>query len=383
MNELENLRVEIDKVDKEILPLFLKRMELCGKVAEFKRKTGMEIFDPIRERQVLDNKMQLLDSPDMADEVYEFFNSMMCISRVRQGKFLRETAENKSCREVLEKSVLPVQNPQIVYFGNEGAYSEAAAIEYFGKDCEMIYATTFDEAFEVLGGGDVDYAVLPIENSSTGTIAKVVDLLIKYRFSIVGEVCIPIRHCLVGVPGAKLSDIRKIYSHEQALLQCGEFLKDLKGVECKDYYSTAISARTVAESGDKAMAAIASAINAELYGLDIIAEEINDNKGNTTRFAIIARQPEVTEECDKISIAFGLKHESGQLHRILSIFASNDLNVLKLESRPIADKPFEYRFFVDFSGRLLDDRVCSALETVANETRDFTILGTYKSHSAS
>ncbi len=380
MNELDMLRKEIDETDKEILPLFLKRMELCGKVAEYKRQTGMAVFDPERERQVLENKMQLLETPDMADEVYEFFNSMMCISRVRQGKLLRERAENKNCRGILKKSASRIQNPKIVYFGSEGAYSEAAAIQYFGKDCDRVYAATFEEAFEVLGSETVNYGVLPIENSSTGTIAKVVDLLTKYKFSIVGEVCIPIRHCLVGVRGAKFSDIKKIYSHEQAILQCGEFLKDLKGVECENYYSTAISAKTVAESGDKSMAAIASAVNAEIYGLDIIAEEISDNKGNTTRFAIIARQPEVTDRCDKISIAFGLKHESGQLHRILSIFASNDLNVLKLESRPIADRPFEYRFFVDFSGRLLDERVISALETVETETRDFTILGTYESH---
>lgn len=381
MNELEKLRSEIDKIDKDILPLFLKRMELCGKVAEYKRQTGMAIFDPVREKQVLDSKVKLLENPDMVDEVYEFFNSMMCISRVHQGKILSDRAENKECREIIDKSVSHVKNPKIVYFGSEGAYSEEAAIEYFGRECDKVYSATFDGAFEELASGRVDYAVLPIENSSTGTIARVVDLLNGYKFNIVGEICIPIRHCLVGVPGAKLFDIKKIYSHEQAILQCGEFLKNLKDVECKDYYSTAISAKTVAQSGDKSMAAIASAVNAQLYGLDIIAEEINDVKGNTTRFAIIARLPEVTEECDKISVSFGLKHESGQLHRILSIFASNDLNVLKLESRPIADKPFVYRFFVDFSGRLLDERVCSALETVANETNDFSILGTYKSHS--
>ncbi len=381
MNELDMLRKEIDETDKEILPLFLKRMELCGKVAEYKRQTGMTVFDPERERQVLENKMQLLEDAEMADEVYEFFNSMMCISRVYQGKILSDRDLNKDRRESIKKSVQSVKNPQIIYFGNEGAYSEAAAIQYFGKNCNRIYSTTFDEAFEELAAGRADYAVLPVENSSTGTIAKVVDLLVKYKFSIIGEVYIPIRHCLVGVHGATLSNIKKIYSHEQAILQCGEFLKNLKNVECKDYYSTAISAKTVAQCGDKSIAAIASAINAELYNLDIIAEEINDNKGNTTRFAVIAKQLEVTEECDKISISFGLNHKSGQLHRILSIFASNDLNVLKLESRPIADKPFEYRFFVDFSGRLLDDRVCAVLETVERETRDFTILGTYQSNS--
>ena len=381
MNELEALRKEIDRVDRAILPLFLERMELCGGVADYKRKVGMPVFDPVREKQVLENKLKLLDGGEMAEEVYEFFNSVMTISRVRQNRMLTDVTDKTRCADILAVTVPKKENPRVVYFGTEGAYSEAAAISCFGKDCDRFSAPSFEAAFEALADDSADYAALPIENSSTGTIAEVADLLIKYSYYITGEVYVPVRHCLLGTYDAELSDIKRIYSHEQAVLQCGDFIKKLGGAECETHFSTALAAKTVSEKGDKSIAAIADARNAEIYSLKILARDINSSEGNTTRFVVISKRPEAEKNADKISAAFTLKHESGQLYQILSGFARGGLNLLKLESRPIPEKPFEYRFFVDYSGNLADAAVRSITDTAIEETMNFTLLGNYPAGS--
>lgn len=380
MNELDKLRQSIDAVDRKLLPLFLERMELCSAVAEYKRSVGMPVLDEAREKQVLDNKMKLLDNTDMSDEVYEFFNSVMTISRVRQNKMLSDRKERQHCADMLQMAVGMKRNPKVVYYGCEGAYSEEAAISFFGAECDRFYAKEFADAFGALAEGRADCAVLPIENSSTGTIADVADLLVQSGFYIVGEVCVPIRHCLMGITGAKLSDIATVYSHEQGILQCREFLAELDDVSCESYYSTALSAKAVAESGDITKAAIASARTAELYGLDILAADINSSAQNTTRFAVISKSPQISEKSDKISTAFTLKHESGQLYRILSAFARGGLNLLKLESRPIPETPFEYRFFVDYTGSLLDEKVRAITDAAIEETQSFALLGNYESY---
>lgn len=380
MNELEKLRIGIDKIDRQLLPLFLERMDLCSQVAEYKRGVGMPVLDSAREAQVLENKMQLLEDDSMQNEVYEFFNSIMTISRVRQNMLLSNEKERIHCSDLLVKAQERKENPVVVYFGSEGAYSEEAAIGVFGDDCERFYAKTFEDAFVALREQRADYAVLPIENSSTGAIADVVDLLAENKYYIVGEIFIPIRHCLMGVKGAELSNIRTVYSHEQAILQSREFFKTLNDVQCETYLSTALSAKAVAESGDKTKAAIAAKRNADIYGLDILAEGINSSSENTTRFAVISVKPELAKECNKISAMFKLKHESGQLARILTSFARGGLNLMKLESRPIPESPFEYRFFVDYTGNFLDENVRSITDTAMSEAEDFTILGNYKTY---
>lgn len=378
MNELENLRCSIDEIDKKLLPLFLERMELCERVADYKRKIGMPVLDATREAQVLEGKMKLLADDGMKDEVYEFFSSIMTISRVRQNKILSDAEERLHSEDMLKNSVSPKQNPKIVYFGSEGAYSEEAAIGVFGESSDRFYAKTFEDAFSALKEGRADYAVLPIENSSTGMIADVADLLAKYEYYIVGEIYIPIRHCLMAVKGAELSGIKTIYSHEQAILQSREFLKTLKEVQCETYHSTALSAKAVSESGDAHKAAIAARRSAKLYNLEILAEDINSSDENTTRFAVICAKPQISEKSNKISAVFTLKHESGQLSRILTSFARGGLNLLKLESRPIPESPFEYRFFVDYTGCLFDKNVRSITDTAMAEAESFTLLGNYE-----
>lgn len=386
MNELEQLRQNIDAIDRQLLPLFLDRMELCSKVADYKRSVGKPVLDASRERQVLDNKIKLLEElgrdGDMKQEVYEFFNTIMSISRVRQTRELSGQEHRVRIDDLLKQAKSRVQNPAICYFGSQGSYSEEAAISYFGEGSNRFSAKTFAEAFASLKADKADYLVLPIENSSTGTIAEVMELLLAYGYYIVGEEKIAIRHCLLGVKGATLEDVKTVYSHEQGILQCGDFLHSLGDVHCEEYYSTALSAQAVAEKQDKSLAAIAAKRNAELLGLEVLAENINNNETNTTRFAVIAKQPEVDENCNKVSIAFTLPHESGQLQRLLACFAQAGLNLLKLESRPIVNKPFEYMFLADYTGNLLETSVREVTNSVIEGTQEFTWLGNYKGKEA-
>lgn len=377
MNELEQLREKIDEIDGQLLPLFLERMQLCSKVADYKRERGLPVLDAGREKEVLQNKMQKVDDPSMLPEVYEFFSALMGISRVRQTRELSTQKERLRIHEILESSRVKVQNPRVCYFGREGSYSHRAAMQYFA-DGKLFRAAAFEDAFVCLQKDQADYAVLPIENSSTGTIAEVVDLLERYSYYITGEIDIPIHHCLLGVKGARLSDIKTVYSHEQGILQCRAFLKTLGNVRCEACHSTAGGAKMVAEGGDKTATAIAGKQSAELYGLSVLAENINSSEVNTTRFVVISKYPEIDRNCNKVSIAFTLPHESGQLHRLLACFARGNLNLLKLESRPIPSKRFAYMFFADYEGNLMDDPVREVTDSVIEGTQKFKLLGNYR-----
>lgn len=379
-DELKVLRDKIDVIDKQLLPLFLERMDVCGKVADYKIRSGMNVFDPVREKQVLDNKLKMVDGSSFRSEVYEFFNSIMTISRIRQTGII--SRKNKSvglCNSVIAESRQNITNPVVAYFGDEGSYTEEAAIDFFGEDCKRFCKGDFESVLKTVAPSNptADYAVVPIENSSTGTIADVTELIPKFGLYVVGEVSVPIRHCLVGINGAAESDIKTVYSHHQALMQCSQYLSGLSAA-AQDFESTAVAAKMIAEKNDKSCAAIASERTAMLYNLCVIKSDIVNSSCNTTRFAVVAARPEINEQCSKISLAFTLKHESGELYRILGAFARCGLNLMKLESRPIADRPFEYRFYADFTGNLLDDDVKAVVEEVRGETQSFKILGCYR-----
>ncbi|MEG2584272.1 MAG: chorismate mutase [Oscillospiraceae bacterium] len=376
MNELDILRNKIDKIDRELLTLFLERMDVCGNVAEYKRSVGMAVLDTKREKRILEEKVKLTKNKADSAEVYDFFSAIMAISRDRQTRML-----NRCEIPIYDKLKMtkPVANPTVAFFGNEGSYSEDGAIKFFGEDANRIEIKTFENVFEMIKNNNADYGVLPIENSSTGTILEVIDLLARYNFYIVGEVAIPIRHCLLGIKGSSINQIKTIYSHEQGILQSREFIKNLGDVKCEAYYSTAMSAKLVKDLGDTTKAAIAGIRNAEICGLEVLAKNINNNSQNTTKFVIVSKNAEISSEADKISCAFTIPHESGELQRVLSCFARGKRNLLKLESRPSGEKNFEYRFFVDFLGNLFDEGVKGVINNVIQETQDFKLLGNYKS----
>jgi chorismate mutase/prephenate dehydratase len=249
--------------------------------------------------------------------------------------------------------------------------------KFFGEDVNCFHVETFRDAMSVLEEGSADYAVLPIENSTAGVISETYDLLTEYENYIVGEQIIEIRHCLMGVPGATLDDIKTVYSHPQSLLQSSRFLSEHSDIRQIGMKNNAFAAKKVAEDGDKTQAAIASSLAAKIYGLDIIQEGINQADSNSTRFIIVANQKVFLKGSKKISLCLEIPHEAGSLYHIMSHFIYNNLNMTKIESRPIEDKDWEYRFFIDFDGNLEDSAVKNALRGLREEAKMMKVLGNY------
>ncbi len=375
MNELENLRKQIDEIDAELLPLFLKRMDCSAAIAKYKKANNLPVLDRVREKEILDNKTALADK-DKSTAVRDFFSAIMSISSASQKKILAPDAADVDLCKIFDRGELK-SDPTVAYQGIAGANSETALIKIFGNSCKSVNTMTFAEVLDAVEKGAADYGILPLENSSTGSISDVYDLLESREFYIVGEVDIPIEHCLVGLQSSDIRDVRTVYSHEQGYLQCKDFFKNYPKIEFQAYYNTALAAKLIAGSGDNSKAAIADKRTADIYGLKILAENISSSDNNITRFAAIAKRGVLNEKCNKISILFSLPNESGSLNHILSEFADNGLNLVKIESRPIHDKNFEYMFFVDFEGNLLDEKVRKIINTIAKNTSYLKLLGNY------
>lgn len=373
--DLLECRNKLDVIDKQIVKLFEERMDICGKVAETKIASGKAVYDAEREKQKLDAVSAMADSEFNQVAVRELFSQMMSISRKYQYSILAEHGRvMKLGFERLDK--LPVEGVRVVHQGVEGAYSHAAAIQYFGKDAEIYHVARFEDAMKEVQLGNADYAVMPIENSSAGAVIDMYDLLTRYDNYIVAETFLPVNHALLGVPGAKLSDVKTVFSHPQALMQCSTFLND-NGLKQISVENTAVAAKRVVEEGDKSQAAIASEIAGQLYGLELLKPSIQNNQGNTTRFVILANRKVYQKDAGKISICFELPHTSGSLYNMLGNFIFNHVNMMMIESRPIPGRNWEYRFFVDIEGNLQDAGVKNALRGIGAEAQNFKILGNY------
>lgn len=373
--DLLECRNKLDVIDKQIVKLFEERMDICGKVAETKIASGKAVYDAEREKQKLDAVSAMADSEFNKVAVRELFSQMMSISRKYQYSILAEHGRAmKLGFERLDK--LPVEGVRVVHQGVEGAYSHAAAIQYFGKDAEIYHVARFEDAMKEVQLGNADYAVMPIENSSAGAVIDMYDLLTRYDNYIVAETFLPVNHALLGVPGSKLSDVKTVFSHPQALMQCSTFLND-NGLKQISVENTAVAAKRVVEEGDKSQAAIASEIAGQLYGLELLKPSIQNNQGNTTRFVILANRKVYQKDAGKISICFELPHTSGSLYNMLGNFIFNHVNMMMIESRPIPGRNWEYRFFVDIEGNLQDAGVKNALRGIGAEAQNFKILGNY------
>lgn len=382
MSELDQLRGAIDEIDRQIVSLFERRMEVTQRVGEYKKKVGMPVLDPKREREVIQKKIDWLHNPELKTDVVTLYETIMALSRKNQRKLVHEGKELPSYAryaDALENRREPVENPRVVYQGEPGAFSEMACISFFGRDVNSKGLYLFEDPFEALKKGEADYAVLPIENSSTGAVRQVYDLLAQYQCYIVGETTVPVRHCLMALPGTKLEDIRSVYSHEQGLFQCEKFLDQHPQWKRVPQVDTAGSAKLVAEEKDHTKAAICSARAAELYGLEILAENINSDSRNTTRFVVISPRMELREGRDKVCISFTTPHESGSLHEVLTIFAVHGLNLVRLESRPIPEHSWEYMFFTEFTGDLLDPDMDAVMHELTQTAEDLRVFGNFKS----
>ncbi len=376
MKDLTQLRGELDVIDSQLVELFEKRMEVSSEVAQYKVSTGKKVLDKEREAQKLQTVRAMAHSDFNRIGVQELFSQIMCMSRMLQYQKLAEEGATLKL-PFIRLDEIDKKNCRVCYQGAEGAYSEVAMKKFFGDEVSSFHVDTFKDAFGALEEGSADYAVLPIENSTAGIVSEVYDLLTEYEAFIIGEQIIEIRHCLMGVKGAQLPDISTVYSHPQSLMQSARFLSEHPDIRQIGMKNNAFAARKVAEDGDKTQGAIASSMAAEIYGLDVIAEGINQADSNSTRFIVVTSQKVFLKGAGKISICLEIPHEAGALYHIMSHFIYNNLNMTKIESRPIEERNWEYRFFIDFDGNLEDSAVKNELRGLREEARMMKILGNY------
>ena len=373
--DLQELRRKIDEIDSQIVSLYEQRMDISKEVAEYKIETGKKVFDKVREEEKLRAVKALTHNEFNSLGVEELFEQIMSMSRKLQYRLLTEKG-SAGRLPFIGVDTLDTGNARVVFQGAEGAYSQAAMVKYFGEHVNSFHVDTFRDAMMAIEEGSADFAVLPIENSTAGIVSEIYDLLAEFENYIVGEQIIKIEHCLMGIPGATLADIRTVFSHPQSLMQSARYLneRDFKQISMQN---NAFAARKVAEDGDKTQAAIASEYAAEIYGLSILAKGINHYSTNSTRFIIVTNQKIFLKNAGKVSICFEVPHESGSLYHMLSHFIYNNLNMNRIESRPIEGRNWEYRFFIDFEGNLSDSAVKNALRGLRDEAQNLRILGNY------
>lgn len=376
MADLQELRGQIDVIDREMVRLFEERMDICRQVAEYKIANGKKVLDRSREMQKLDTLGDLAHSDFNRHGVRELFQQIMSMSRKLQYQLLAEEGVSGNL-PFTQIDAIDRKRCRVVYQGVEGAYQHQAAMEYFGKDVNVFHMASWKECMEAIKEGMADYAVLPIENSSAGEVNDIYDLLEEYDNYIVGEQILKINHALLGLPDAELSDVKTVFSHPQALMQCSVYLNQHENWKQVSLSNTATAAEKVAKDGDRSQAAIASAAAAKYHGLKVLEMPINHNRFNSTRFIIVTNRKMYEKDAKKVSICFELPHTSGSLYNILSHIIYNDLNMCKIESRPIPERNWEYHFFVDFEGNLNDSAVKNAIRGIMEEAVNFKILGNY------
>ncbi|MGL4849315.1 MAG: prephenate dehydratase [Clostridium sp.] len=373
MNELEAYRKEIDEIDKEITRLFEKRMDVVLGVANYKKKNNLPIFHKGREEKVIEKNINRLENKDYEKELEKFFNSMMGVSRELQR---RKLEENKTIEEVKKRVI--TKESKIGFQGVRGSFAEEALLKYFGEENYSKNYEEFEDVFKGIEEGEIDYGIIPVENSSTGGISEVHDLLVKYDFHIVGEVSIKIEQCLMGIKEATIEDIDEVYSHSQGFAQSSKFLKKYDHLKLIPFHNTATSAKLVADLKDESKGAIGSKRAAELYGLSIIEKDINDSNDNHTRFIVISKELLKEEGANKISVVFSLEDKAGTLCSLLESFSEHNINMLRIESRPTKHGNWKYFLYVDFEGSLENEIVLRALDGIKGSSEYFKVLGWYK-----
>ena len=362
MKDLSQCRAEIDAIDSQLAELFVRRMSVARDVAAYKHAHHLDILDASREQDVLLSRAEMIPDEHLKGGAVDFFRELMRLSRQEQRRFL----------DTLTKTHL------VAYNGVPGAFSESAVVGFFGEDSERVCFKTFEEIFAAVAEGRVKYGVLPVENSSSGSINTVYDLMGRYSCHIVGEQLVRVEQCLLGVPGARLEDITTVLSHEQGFAQCPVFLSQHPAWKTTPYFNTAISAKHVAELGDRQNAAIASRLAARHYGLEILAPDIHSFDGNHTRFIIVSASPNPIGVPDKATITFAVRHERGSLMRALSSFVAMGMNLTHIESRPLHDSNWEYCFYVDLTGNVEENTLRILMESLSKDCENCRLLGSYK-----
>ena len=375
--DLNELRSRIDRVDDDIVRLFGERMEIAAQIADYKKAQNLPILMPARERE------KLLDvakkaGPEMADYTRVLYSMLFELSRSYQSK--RSGVLTPLYHEITDAikntpNLFP-QAPMVACQGVEGAYSQLACEKIF-RNPFIMYFKSFDAVFEAIEQGMCQYGILPIENSTAGSVKKVYDLMIRHNFSIVRTFRLKIDHNLLVKPGTKLTDIKEIYSHEQAIGQCGDFLAGLPGVNAIPVANTAIAAEMVAKSDRTDVAALSSRSCAQLYGLECLASSVQDKGNNRTRFICISKNLEIYPGADKTSIMMILPHKPGALYKVLARLYTLGINVTKLESRPIPDREFEFMFYFDLETSIYSEAFVQLMCELEDFCEEFKYLGSY------
>ena len=375
--ELKDLRNEIDAIDDQLVKLFAQRMEVSAQIAGYKKEKSLPIFVPAREREKLADVAEKA-GPDMANYTRVLYSMLFELSRSYQSKLTGEVSPlYREITEAIETTPkLFPQAPMVACQGVEGAYSQIACEKIF-KNPFIMYFKNFEGVFSAIDNGLCQYGILPLENSTAGSVKKVYDLMIKHNFSIVRTFRLKIDHNLLAKPGTKLSDIKEIYSHEQAINQCSEFLQTLTGITVIPVANTAIAADMVSKSDRKDVAALSSRSCAELYNLQILASSIQDKGNNRTRFICISKNLEIYPGSDKTSIMMVLPHRPGSLYKFLARLYTLGINVTKLESRPIPDRDFEFMFYFDLETSIYSEEFVQLMCELDDLCEDFKYLGSY------
>lgn len=375
--DLKEIRAKIDDIDNDLVTLFNKRMALSAQVAEYKKANNMPIYVPSREREILLD-VATKSGPETAKYTRVLYSMIFELSRSYQSKRNAELSDlYKTITESIENTPkLFPQAPFVACQGVEGAYSQIACEKMF-KSPMIMYFKNFEGVFNAIEQGLCQYGILPIENSTAGSVKKVYDLMIHHNFSIVKTFRMKIEHNLLAKPGTKLSDIKEIYSHEQAINQCTGFLEKLSGVTVIPVENTAVAANMVTQSQRADVAAISSHTCEEIYGLTSLVDSIQDESNNRTRFICISKNLEIYPGSDKTSIMMILPHKPGALYRVLARMYVLGINVIKLESRPIPDSDFEFMFYFDLETSIYSEEFVQLMCELEDLCEDFKYLGSY------
>ena len=380
MKELANVREEIDGLDREIVSLLGRRLRLADAVADAKAMSGRPVTDPVREREILARVTEQA-GPDLACGVRRVYSTLFGVSKARQRLRLKRDCpllQELPNAERRAGSAFP-ETALVACSGGEGSYAQQAAAQIFAVP-KILYFNGFESVFEAVEKGLCAYGVLPVENSSAGSVTAVYDLMQRHRFHIVRGVRLKVHHVLLANRGTKLADVREVASHPQALSQCAAFLKAHRDLRVVPSVNTAVAAQELSASGRTDVAVIASRACAELYGLEVLSEEIMDSSFNYTRFICIARELAVYPKANRFSLMLSLPHRAGSLSDVLDRFASSGINLTKLESRPVLGSDFEFRFIFEFEASPDDAAVQALLAELSTdpEIEHFTFLGAYK-----
>lgn len=370
MKDLKTCREEIDEIDQQMIELFEKRMKVAKDVIMYKMANHMPIFQSDREKQVIEKNVDRIQNAELKTYAKLYVQNMMNISKSYQASFI-------PLNEVYDLKEPCFDNIIVGFQGVPGSFSESALESYFGEETKRKNYQQFEDVYKALQNDEIDYGVVPLENSSTGAINDNYDLIRDYGFSIVGEQSLSISQHLLGIQGACLDDITDVYSHPQGILQCSQFLNEHSFIQSHEYANTATAAKYVSQEKNPHYAAIASSQAAKLYGLEILESHIHDLKSNSTRFIIFGKHLEKVKDASCVSIVFTVKHETGALYQVMKIINDHFINMLRIESRPLKETPWEYYFYVDFEGNLDNPQIIQALEDMKAHTITLRVLGNY------